>query len=73
MLLINCYFENRSGGRGTDLGYQPVALSYVFWEKDEKLTPPPQVGIDTNLQFDIFQKKGTYTPTTSIDTNGHCG
>ena len=47
---------------GTDLGYQPVALFYVFREKDEKFTPPPQVGIDTNLQFGIFQKKGTPTP-----------
>ena len=23
----------------------------------EKFTPPPQIGIDTNLQFEIFQKK----------------
>ena len=49
-------------GGGTDLGYQPVALFYVFRENDEKFTPPPQVGIDTNLQFKIFQKKGTPTP-----------
>ena len=42
-------------------------------EKNEEFRPPPQVGIDTNLQFDIFQKKGTPTPTASIDTNGHCG
>ena len=45
-----------------DLGCQPVALFYVFRENDEKFTPPPQVGIDTNLQFGIFQKKGTPTP-----------
>ena len=49
-------------GGGTDLGYQPVALFYVFREKDEKFTPPPQVGINTNLQFAFFQKKGTPTP-----------
>ena len=46
-----------SGRRGTDLGYQPVALFCVFREKMEKFTPPPQIGIDTNLQFEIFQKK----------------
>ena len=44
-------------GGGTDLGYQPMALFCVFREKMEKFTPPPQIGIDTNLQFEIFQKK----------------
>ena len=53
-------------GGGTDLGYQPVALFHVFRSNTEKFTPPPQVGIDTNLQFEIFQKKGTPTPRSVL-------
>ena len=54
--IINAFMAVVAGG-GTDLGYQPVALFHVFRSNTEKFTPPPQVGIDTNLQFEIFQKK----------------
>ena len=47
---------------GTELGYKPIAPFCVFPGIHHELDPPPQIGIDTNLQFGIFQKKGTYPP-----------
>ena len=49
-----------SGGYGLRVRTHTRVLRILG--KNVKRTPPPKFGIDTNLQCDLFQKKGTPTP-----------
>ena len=58
-------------GGGTHLGYEPIAVFYVFGEIQRVLDPPPKFGIDTNLHFHIFKKKGHPPPDLVLIPTGN--